>query len=76
MKWRTWDCSNIHTSEKVKWRKWFAWHPVIIFTDRTGYSTCKHWWAWLEWVERRGSYFRCYWGWVYEYRSKEGGNGV
>jgi len=74
MRWRTWDKSGEHRDKKMQWRKWFAWYPVVIFKEYPGYSLCKYW-AWFEWVERRGLYTDTICSWVYEYRerSKEGG---
>jgi hypothetical protein len=55
------------TSEEIgaalqQWHRWFAWRPV-----RIGSRDCR----WLEWVERKGTYFEYYMecGWSFEYRA-------
>lgn len=35
------------TTRLCEWRRWFAWHPVLILTDDD-----RRMWVWLETVER------------------------
>lgn len=50
--------------EKRKWHRKFAWHPVPINIHGTR-------WAWLEFVERQGTYSHSYAhsGWSWKYRA-------
>lgn len=34
---------NYKKGDVIGWRPWFAWHPVVIGSEK----------VWLEWVERR-----------------------
>ena len=34
--------------EQLKWRRWFAWYPVIIRADRNSQS-----YVWMQWVWRK-----------------------
>ena len=37
-------------SVRGKWRRWFAWYPVRLKSDKSSELLP---WVWLEWVERR-----------------------
>lgn len=55
MRWKFKDFSLI-VIDRGKWHKWFAWYPVRISATEI---------AWLEYVERKGTYFLMRWHWKY-----------
>ena len=65
MRWKSY--SSARAGRKKQWHKWFAWYPVVIFKEYPGYIVCRHY-AWLEQVERKGTYSYGYWN--YDYREK------
>jgi len=69
MKWingRTYKARDAYLKD---WHKWFAWHPVIIGTTGEGKEehSVK---VWLQYLERKGTYYQGWGGnfWVWEYR--------
>jgi len=52
MRWKTWNKSGERRNKRMKWNKWFAWCPVVIYKETPGYAVCSNW-VWLEWVERK-----------------------
>lgn len=58
------------TKQKEKWRKWFAWYPVIFKTE----NHLEHW-IWLKTIFKKGvlhydGYDGHYW-WSFEYKLKK-----
>ena len=47
MKWDNWI---VRRGRKMKWHRWFAWHPVTLGNE---WHNPEGQTVWLEWVERR-----------------------
>jgi len=62
MKFATGPTWSERHSEKLKWHRWFAWHPVRVGSREK---------RWLEYVERKGTVWEAtsIWGYTWEYRS-------
>lgn len=52
---------SIRSYSTSEWRRWFAWRPVIVHTDK------KYHIAWLVVLERNGPW-EFMGGWNYDYR--------
>lgn len=68
-----WNGIRMNANEKwlMKhgWHTWYAWRPVIVSVNE---QTKRNTWAWLEYVERIGTYdiFNPLFRWSYMYKVK------